>query len=235
MQTVIVCRMGSSRLPGKTLMDFGGISLLSHIVFRLGLAGVSPSDIVICSSNLPEDKPIEIESKNLGAKFFGGDPSNVSKRIIDAASYFSFPQFCLVLGDNPWVDPEQIQRLWSEVGTREYMVSPTAELPEPFPAKLFPIGTRLQLIDLNFLADRYALKRSAITDEHVSKLFFDLQGSDHVLLDDNGWSAEFVRHLNISINTKTDYILAKQILSKVGRSASIIDIVNCYQEIETWV
>ena len=51
--------MGSSRLPGKILMDLEGKTLLGHILFRLERLK-NPVQIVIATSDLQQDDQVEM-------------------------------------------------------------------------------------------------------------------------------------------------------------------------------
>jgi spore coat polysaccharide biosynthesis protein SpsF len=55
---IIQARMGSTRLPGKVLMDVNGKSILENLLDRLSPAkGVD--EIIVATTNLPEDDAIE--------------------------------------------------------------------------------------------------------------------------------------------------------------------------------
>ncbi len=231
MKTVLVCRMGSNRLPGKTLKPFGDHDLLSHIVARIGRAGIPLQDICIATSTFEEDRPIIDKAAELGCASYAGSPDDVSRRILGAAG--DAEGFLLMLGDNPWIDTDQIAALAQTAGEGDwdYLVSATQELPESdWPTHLYPIGTRLQYIRTGFMADRLALLDNPDTQEHTSKLFRDLPADTRtqIISPADGWAADRLNMLNVSINTEADYNRALAVLDRVGPDAHITAVTNAY-------
>lgn len=232
-QTILVCRMGSSRLPGKTLKAFGERSLLAHIVHRIALAGIPAGDVVVCTSELPEDRAIVDAAAALGARAFAGSPDDVSRRIRDAARAVDAEGFLLLLGDNPWLDPCEMRAAAAAGASgRDYVVTATRELPEPWPERVYPIGTRVQYVKRALLEARIDELDSAETREHVSKLFADLPAemSSEILVPVDGWSAAELGALNVSVNTREDYDRALRALVRCGPDAPAREIAIAYRE-----
>ena len=83
-RAIIQARMGSSRLRGKSLMPVSGISLLTRVVKMVkGIDKVS--DIVIATTDLPEDDPIHAVAESLDVKIFRGSSLNVLERFYHAS------------------------------------------------------------------------------------------------------------------------------------------------------
>lgn len=235
MDVILVCRMSSTRLPGKTLMPFGSHSLLEHILKRLQLGGIERSKIVVCCSDSREDDPIEYKVKEIGIGLYRGSQDNVSQRVIDAATSFGYSNFLLVLGDNPWIDPEQILAIKCDKfkeSTDRYVVTATPELINNTPERFGPIGTRLQKIPLKLLVQLYKKYRSPDTEEHMSLLFKNLDPQEmFVLTPDSELDYEFIRQLNVSINTKVDYEIALDVLHQIGPDANLNQVLDGYRVI----
>ena len=71
-ETLILCRIGSRRLPGKTLKSLGSVSLLEHIVNRLTTNGIELESICICTPDTEEDKKIVNLAQTIGCQSFCG-------------------------------------------------------------------------------------------------------------------------------------------------------------------
>lgn len=231
MKVILVCRMGSSRLPGKTLLPFGKTTLLSHIISRIELGGIRRNDICIATSNSSLDIPITSAAVELGCNFYRGSSDNVTRRILAAAD--TDTDFILVLGDNPWIDPQQLSELvkCSRSHDLDYAVTATKELPKfSWPQSFYPIGTRLQYIRTNFMSQRLDVLDSADVREHTSKLFSSLpqESSSMTLTPNDGWAADAIKMLNVSINTESDYLLALSVLDEVGPNASTAMVTHAY-------
>ncbi len=106
---VLQARMGSARLPGKSLMTIAGQSLVAHCVTRLRQANAGA--VVVATSTRLEDEAIAAEGKAHGALVFRGHSEDVLDRVDRAAALFR-PAFVVrATGDNPAVDPDSIVRL----------------------------------------------------------------------------------------------------------------------------
>lgn len=83
-RAIIQARMGSSRMRGKTLSSISGQVLLKQ-VYKTVLNLHITDDIVIATTNLEEDDPIESYCINyLNSKIIRGSSNNVLSRFVDA-------------------------------------------------------------------------------------------------------------------------------------------------------
>lgn len=106
---VVQARMGSSRLPGKTLLPLGGKPLLQHLVERLGRAR-RVDQIVVATTTRPEDDPIEDLCRRLEAGCFRGSSEDVLGRVHAALRAFRGTVHIEIHGDGPLVDWRVIDR-----------------------------------------------------------------------------------------------------------------------------
>ena len=106
---VLQARMGSLRLPGKSLMDISGQSLLAHCVTRLERSAAGP--IVVATTTQPEDDALAAEAARLGALVFRGSAADVLERVRGVAALCPARFVVRATADNPAVDPDSIGRL----------------------------------------------------------------------------------------------------------------------------
>ncbi|MCK5161164.1 MAG: NTP transferase domain-containing protein, partial [Candidatus Aureabacteria bacterium] len=106
---IIQARMGSSRLPGKVLMNLCGKPVLWHIVKRLKQCS-NLNDIVVATSTTEADTAIVKFCKRYKIKFFRGSESDVLGRYIDAADNFKADYIVRITGDAPLIEPREIDR-----------------------------------------------------------------------------------------------------------------------------
>lgn len=99
---VIQARMGSARLPGKSLAPIGGRSLLARVVERLLHQGELP--IVLATTTLLEDDMLCEEADRLGVTVVRGSADDVLGRYAFAASLLGAPAIVRATADNPAVD-----------------------------------------------------------------------------------------------------------------------------------
>lgn len=99
---VIQARMGSARLPGKSLAPIGGRSLLARVVERMLHQRELP--VVLATTTLLEDDMLCEEADRLGVTVVRGSADDVLGRYAFAASLLGVPAIIRATADNPAVD-----------------------------------------------------------------------------------------------------------------------------------
>lgn len=107
---IIQARMGSSRLPGKMMMDLSGYPVLQWVIERCKRASLL-DEIVLATTANPEDDCLIALSQSLGIHTFRGSEQDVLDRFIKAAKAFDANIVVRICADNPLVAPEEIDRL----------------------------------------------------------------------------------------------------------------------------
>lgn len=97
---LITARLKSSRLPFKILKDLYGKSVIEHIIERAkAVKGIS--EVVLCTSTNPQDRPLVDIAKENGIYYFVGNEDDVLKRLLDAAKFFELEYILSITADNP--------------------------------------------------------------------------------------------------------------------------------------
>ena len=107
---LVTARLKSTRLPRKVLKPILGRPMLGHLLDRLKQAR-RPERIIICTSPLEEDHPLVDLAAQESVVCFQGDPDDVLLRLTTAARRFGLDTVVSCTADNPFVDPEYIDRL----------------------------------------------------------------------------------------------------------------------------
>lgn len=107
---IIQARMDSTRLPGKVLKPIAGKALLDHVLGRLSLL-VYPVQIVVATSDLPQDDAIVKHCLSSGVAVFRGSETDVLDRYYQCARENCFEHVVRLTADNPFTDIEELQRL----------------------------------------------------------------------------------------------------------------------------
>ena len=93
--------MGSIRLEGKSLMMLSNYSLLETVI-RSVKRNSFINDVIIATSNLPEDDAIQDLCVNKGYQYYRGDSSDVLSRFIEIAENLEKQDTVVrVTADNP--------------------------------------------------------------------------------------------------------------------------------------
>lgn len=107
---LVTARLKSTRLPRKALLPLGGRPIVGHLIDRMRRLR-HPAEIVLCTSTLAEDDPLAAFAEAEGVEIYRGDPDDVLARLAHAATARGHTVDAIVTADNPWVDPESLDRL----------------------------------------------------------------------------------------------------------------------------
>ncbi|MGB9200159.1 cytidylyltransferase domain-containing protein, partial [Methanobacterium sp.] len=99
---IIQARIGSSRLPGKVLMDISGKPMLWHVIERVKKSK-KIDYIIVATTSKSEDLPILKLSEDMGVKTFTGSEDDVLDRYYHAAKEFKADIIVRVTSDCPLV------------------------------------------------------------------------------------------------------------------------------------
>jgi spore coat polysaccharide biosynthesis protein SpsF len=119
---VIQARMGSSRLPGKILEPIEGRPLLGWTIAAVrAVSGVD--DVVLATSDRPEDDAVAEAMRELGVRVHRGSAHDVLRRVADAVRPLEPDVVLRQTGDNPFVDPDVMsaQLIRLEAGPFDYV------------------------------------------------------------------------------------------------------------------
>ena len=106
----ITARLKSTRLPHKVLKPLGGRPMIAHLVERMKLS-CRIDRIVLCTSTIADDDPLETFAASAGIDCFRGDPDDVLARLTAAAHRFAIDVVASCSADNPFVDPVAMDAL----------------------------------------------------------------------------------------------------------------------------
>lgn len=102
---VVQARMGSSRLPGKVLMDICGRTLLERVVLRLRHVRGAQA-LVVAVPHGPRDDRLAEAARALGVDVARGPEDDVLERLARAGEEYGLTTLMRVTCDNPLVCPE---------------------------------------------------------------------------------------------------------------------------------
>jgi spore coat polysaccharide biosynthesis protein SpsF len=183
--TIIQARMGSTRLPGKVLLDLGGRTVLARVMERaLAIPGC---DLVACAvPDSPDDDPVAEEAARCGVVVTRGSTHDVLDRYWRAAQTVQADAVMRITSDCPLIDPavcgELIAR-WTASGAGYGSINMPPTWPHGLECEVFSFGWLER-------AAREAVKPSE--REHVSP--FIREHPDVVAMNMPGPGPETVRH-----------------------------------------
>lgn len=173
---IIQARMGSSRLPGKMMMDLCGQPILHWVFSRVKRAKLTDS-ILLATSDSKKDDPLEELAKKLNVPVFRGSEQDVLGRFVAAANMARADNIVRVCGDNPLIAPEEIDRLikFFEAVLKEENNSDNLYAFN-FASKLgnqYPDGFGAEILSVPLLKRISELDDQPSSREHVTKYIWD--------------------------------------------------------------
>lgn len=90
-------------------------------------------EVVLATSNLPEDDPLEAFTLNGKVRIVRGAPENVAERMLEAAALTKADIIIRVTGDCPVVSPEVLQYLIDRHLQKEQIILRSFQVQQGFP------------------------------------------------------------------------------------------------------
>ena len=110
---IIQARMGSTRLPGKSAMLIEGKPLLWHVLMRVKQARMI-DDVILALPMESDDNSVLSEiarDLDICSILVSGDPNDLIHRHWATAQSLGMHTIVRIPGDNPCVDPDEIDRI----------------------------------------------------------------------------------------------------------------------------
>ena len=119
---IIQARMGSTRLPGKVLLDLAGKPMLVRDIERIQKAK-NIDDIVIATTVKPADNKIISLCRNYGWIFFRGSENDVLDRYYQTAREYHAKTIVRITSDCPLIEPTIVCLLYTSPSPRDGLLS----------------------------------------------------------------------------------------------------------------
>jgi len=154
---VLQARMGSMRLPGKTLAPIEGRTILAHCLERLRYR--SGLRVIVATTTSPDDDVLASEARRLDAPVVRGSVDDVLSRFVLVADTFNLTAMIRATADNPAVDmdaPRRTLELLERTGAAHVVEHG------------LPYGAAVEAIDCNDLRRVAAEATDPYDREHVT-------------------------------------------------------------------
>jgi len=144
---VVQARMGSTRLPGKVLMDLAGKPSLLHQIERL-LGAKKIDHIVVATTTKEQDNAIVKAVKNCHPRVtaFQGSEMDVTDRYYLAVKDFHPDAVIRITGDCPLIDPEVVDKV-----IEEFINSKADYVANVLGKRTYPRGLDTEVFSFQFL------------------------------------------------------------------------------------
>jgi glutamate-1-semialdehyde aminotransferase/spore coat polysaccharide biosynthesis protein SpsF (cytidylyltransferase family) len=158
---IVQARMGSSRLPGKTIAEVAGRPLLLHVVERVRAAR-RVDKVVVATTEESSDDPIALLCQREGIDYFRGSEDDVLDRFYRTARANTADTVVRITADCPLIDPAVIDSVIArfQVGDCDY-VSNTIRY-------TFPDGLDTEVCSFPALEQAWREAKKSSEREHVT-------------------------------------------------------------------
>ena len=225
---IIQARMGSTRLPDKTLMDIEGKPLLWHLIERVKRTK-TVDEIVIATTENPRDARIVDFARDHGVRVFRGSENDVLDRFYRVAKKVKADTVVRVTPDCPMISPRVIDKVVREYlkGGHSYVTN-TLQL-------TYPDGYDVEVFSFRALEKAWKECKDPADREHVTPYMrnsgrfttLNVLSEDPVDPSKYKWSVdrpedlEFVRNVFSHLYKKRRFFTYKDIKSLLSKKPDI--------------
>lgn len=224
---IIQARMGSSRLPGKVLLDIGGRPMLQWVVERTRQANRLDA-VLVATTTDPLDDPVAAFCEAQGYLCTRGSLHDVLDRYYQAALLHQPDAVVRITADCPFIDPGLIDALYMQFVTEKADFAAN-RLPPPW-GRTYPIGLDTEICTFSGLATAWQEASEKYHREHVMPFFYENPQRFKIMI---AHYAEDLGHLRWTVDTSEDLELARRIadlLKEDGKGLNFtwLDVLSLY-------
>lgn len=215
---IILCRYGSTRLPGKILKEIKNKPLIQYIYERVRRVA-SHRDIIVATGNDPANLPIIEYCKKMNIRYFVGEQDNVSKRFLDCAERNRFDFAVRINGDNLFVSPQIIQEMLPIVKTDLYDFISNVK------GRSFPTGMSVEFLRTSFYYNLIKMFNNSDYFEHVTLYLYEHKNEGRQYHFYNSICPN-AKGRKFAVDTRDDFKFAEKLLSKITDYHTNYDICD---------
>ncbi len=202
---IIQARMGSSRLPGKVLIDLAGRPLLAQQIRRLRRCR-KLDEVVIATTTRGADDPVAALAGAEDVRCFRGSEEDVLARYVGAARECSADVVVRITADCPLIDPEEVDRVVDGLQDVDYASNVIR--------RTYPRGLDAEALFRDVLERAARLGTSVRAREHVT--WYILRGRPELFLQRSVEDVEDNSDLRWTVDTPEDLALARRVYADLG-------------------
>lgn len=203
---IVQARMGSTRLPGKTLKEINGKPVLGYVLDRLGECETLDKVIVATTVSGKDDAILDFCERN-GFECFRGSEENVLERFFECAKQEGFDVIVRVTADCPLIDPATV-----DLAVKSFMEKGVDYLGNAH-LRTFPRGLDVEVFSFEALERAHRQAKAGAEREHVTLFFYSRPEIFRVGSMEAG--PELRRpELRLCIDTEKDFELLRQVFAE---------------------
>jgi len=166
---IIQARMGSTRLPGKSMEDLAGKPLVWRFLERVKRAK-KLDEIILATTTKPEDDVLVGVAEDIGVKTFRGSENDLVDRYYQAAKLHKADFVVRACADDPVIEPGEIDRIIEEHLKGENDFSSNTH---NINGNMYPDGLGCEVMSFETLEELWRVTEDPSHREHPHTYFYD--------------------------------------------------------------
>ena len=227
---IIEARMGSIRLPGKTMLPIVGKPSIELLIERLRLAR-KINTIILATTINPEDDVIESFCIRNQVVCFRGYSSDVLGRVYNAAKKYETDVVVEVTGDCPLLDPRLIDDCIDLFAKSDY------DYLSNFIEQSYPAGIDVQIFSFSALEEINRLAKAEKFREHVT-LYILKHPEKYRMHNITAPPELYYPDWHLELDEQNDYELIKKIYENIyyrNQAFTTTDVINLLKANPDWI
>ncbi len=214
---IIQARMGSTRLPGKVLMELSRKPILAWVIEGANQANVDK--VIIATTNSSLDDQIAGFCQSNNVDFFRGSEDDVLDRHIAAAEKFASDIIVRITSDNPFGQSFVFDELISNHldAKNDYTYS-----------RGYPLGSACEVFTREALIIASKKSTEDYQSEHIGTYFIDNPAGFKIGCLEAPKEYYFPQ-IRLTVDTKDDFATAENIVKELGESKDLNKIIDLWK------
>lgn len=224
-RTIVIAqaRMSSTRLPGKTLAEFGGRPMIDVVVRRARRAALA-DEVVVATTDDTSDDVLAAHLQAQGVPFVRGSLDDVLSRYELAARTFDAETVVRITCDCPFIDPAVIDDVIAA-----FRRAPEVDYCGNTLRRTYPLGLDTEVFSRAAL-ERAAAESSAPAErEHVTPYLYQHPELFRLRNVEAPQRATWP-DLRLTVDEPADLALMREILGHVGADATLDEVLGVVRE-----
>lgn len=224
---IVQARMGSTRLPGKVMMDLCGRTVLERVLERVK-ACVLIDLVVVATTTKPADDVIKDLADKIDTPCFRGSEDDVLKRYYEAAKKYEADTVVRVTSDCPLIDPallcgmvEAFNRMKERGVKVDYLTNALT--------RTYPRGLDAEVFGMDALERAHREAAQAFEREHVTT-YIRMRPEVFTLREVK--SAQDLSGYRWTLDTEDDFRLIQEIYKTLHKEGEIFGTMEVLELIK---
>jgi len=158
---IVQARMGSSRLPGKTMADILGKPILWHLINRLRYSQLLDKIVIATTDNTKDETILELARKS-GIDSYAGSEDDVLDRYYQAAKKYNAEVVVRITADCPLIDAHVVDKVINRFLEGDYDYATNILI------RTYPDGLDVEVMSFSALEKAWREDRNPAWREHVT-------------------------------------------------------------------